>query len=600
MKRAKWLALFAVLALVLAACGDGDDATATTEDGGAVATTEAPDTPDATEPPDEGGTAGQGGDLLILQWQAPSQVNSMLSSGTKDLLAGSLVLEPLARFNPDGELVLALAAAIPSKADGSIAEDNTSITWTLRDDVVWSDGEPFTADDVVFTFEYCSDELTGCSGDFSPVASVVADDDLTVTITFTDPQPYPFNEFVGYTEPIISRHQFADCVGEGASACTDENFNPIGTGPYMVIETRPEDTVTYEYNPSYRFASEGKPFFGNVTIKGGGDAEASARSVLEIGEADYAWNLQVAPEILLPMEAAGNGVILTGFTSSVEHINLNQTDPAADPPSEFPSQHPVLYQNFEFARALSLAIDRDALVQVGYGPTGKPVCTLWPVGNAQSTNQDWCLTRDVAAANAILDELGYLDTDGDGVREAEGFGPLEFDYVTSTNAVRQSNQDIIKANWAEIGIAVNMGNEDASLFFDGTSASDASIWKFFNDMEMFTNSSTTPDAAGYLFSWVTDEIPTAALGWPASGNMPRMSVTEYDELWNELNQTNLDDPRYNEIVISLQDLMVESGAVIPLIHRGDVSGISNSIEGFGSINGWDSEYWNIQDWTRAG
>ncbi len=604
MKRVKWLALFAVLALVLAACGDGDEGADTTEDGGAAPTTAAPDTPDTTEPPDEGGTAGQGGALLILQWQAPSQVNALLSSGTKDLLAGSIVLEPLARFTPDGEMVATLATAIPSKSDGSIAEDNTSITWTLKEGVVWSDGTPFTADDVVFTFEYCSDELTGCSGDFSTVASVVADDDLTVTITFVDPQPYPFNDFVGYTEPIISRHQFQDCIGEGASACTDENFAPIGTGPYMVIETKPEDTVTYEYNPNYRGVAEGKPFFGTVTIKGGGDAEASARSVLEIGEADYGWNLQVAPEILLPMEAAGNGVILTGFTASVEHINLNQTDPAADPRSEWTEDgsgaHPILANNAEFARALSLAIDRDALVQVGYGPTGTPICTLWPVGNQASHNNDECLTRDVATANQILDDLGYLDTDGDGVREFTDGTPLEFSYVTSTNAVRQSNQDIIKANWAEIGVVANMGNEDASLFFDGTSASDASIWKFFNDIEMFTNGATAPDPVGYLFSWTTGEIPTAALGWPASGNLSRMSITEYDDLWNEANQTDLDDPRYIEIVIELQDLMVNSGAIIPLIHRGDVSAISSDIEGFGSINGWDSEYWNIQDWTRAG
>ena len=294
MKRTKWLALFAVLALVLAACGDGDDAAADTT-AGPTDTTAAPDTPDTTEAPDTGAMAGQGGELLILQWQAPSQVNALLSSGTKDLLAGSIVLEPLARFTPDGQIVATLAVAIPSKADGSVAADNTSITVTLRDDVVWSDGTPFTADDVVFTFEYCSDELTGCSADFSTVASVVADDDLTVTITFNDPQPYPFNDFVGYTEPIISRAQFQNCIGEGASACTDENFAPIGTGPYMVIETRPEDTVTYEYNPNYRFAAEGKPFFGTVTIKGGGDAAASARSVLEIVEARtvFAWQKEV-------------------------------------------------------------------------------------------------------------------------------------------------------------------------------------------------------------------------------------------------------------------------------------------------------------------
>jgi peptide/nickel transport system substrate-binding protein len=372
----------------------------------------------------------------------------------------------------------------------------------------------------------------------------------------------------------------------------------------MVTELKPEDTVTYAYNPNFRFASEGQPFFGTVTIKGGGDAEASARSVLEIGEADYAWNLQVAPEILLPMEAAGNGTIVAGFTVSVEHINLNQTDPEGDPPSEWmedgSNAHPVLANNPEFARALSLAIDRDALVAVGYGPTGKPTCTIWPVPGQATEAFDWCLTRDVAQANQILDDLGYLDTDGDGVREAEGFGPLEFSFVTSTNAVRQSNQDIIKANWEEIGVVANMENADASLFFDGTSASDFSIWKFFSDIEMFANGSSAPDAVGYLGGWRTSEISTAALGWPAGDNLARHSNPEFDALWLEVNQLALDDPAFILGVQELQDILLGGSAIIPLIHRADVSGISNEIEGSGTLNGWDSEYWNIHEWTRAG
>ena len=109
----------------------------------------------------------------------------------------------------------------------------------------------------------------------------------------------------------------AECIGAAAKACSDQNFMPVGTGPYMVTDLRPEDTVTYEYNPNYRGLADGMPFFETVSIKGGGDAEASARSVLEIGEADYAWNLQVAPEILEPMEAAGNGALVSSFTSSV-------------------------------------------------------------------------------------------------------------------------------------------------------------------------------------------------------------------------------------------------------------------------------------------
>ncbi len=303
------------------------------------------------------------------------------------------------------------------------------------------------------------------------------------------------------------------------------------------------------------------------------------------------------------MAAAGNGRLGTGFTANVEHINLNQTDPEADPPSEYVADgsgnHPILFDNFEFAQALSLAIDRDALVQVGYGPSGVPTCTIWPVEGQNSSNQDWCLERDVDEANSILDGLGYEDSDGDGTREFTDGTPLEFDYVTSTNAVRQSNQDIIKANWEEIGIQVNMSNEDGALFFDGTSASDASIWKFFSDMEMFTNGAAVPDPVAYLGNYITEQIPTAADGWPANNNIPRMQSAEFDELFLEASQTSPSADNYQDLVTQMQDDIVESGALIPLIYRANVSAWANDIEGAGDLNGWDSEYWNIEEWFRA-
>ena len=617
MKRLKLLALLAVFALFAAACGgsdsDTEEATTTDDDTTEVAASddgdeeEAMDEEEEEEAPAEAedeapaaSTAGQGGELTLLQWQAPSQANVLLSGGTKDALAASLVIEPLARFDPDGVLQPALAEFIPTAGNG-ISDDLTEITWTLKD-VLWSDGTPFTADDVVFTYEYCSDEATGCSLDLTTVASVEAVDDRNVKITFNDPKPFPYDQFVGYLNPIIQRAQFADCVGAAAAACSDQNFAPVGTGPYMVVELRPEDTVTYEFNPLWRGNAQGEPFFGNVTIKGGGDAEAAARSVLEIGEADYAWNLQVAPEILNPMADAGNGEVIVSFTANVEHINLNQTDNRAD--GDLRSNwdggnnpNPFFTDNPEFARALSLAINRDELVIVGYGDTGIPTCNIWPVGQ-QSTNNDWCLTQDIDEANAILDGLGYLDTDDDGVRELSDGTPLEFDYATSTNAVRQSNQDLIKGYWEDIGVIANMKNEDASLFFDGTCGSDACIWKFFFDIEMFTNGSTLPDPASYLGNWRTSEIPTLESSWGGS-NMPRISNAELDATWEELNAASIDDPGRNDLVIRVNDIIsAESGGVIPLISRGSVSAKANSLNTAGALNGWDSEYWNIHEWTR--
>ena len=486
-----------------------------------------------------------------------------------------------------------------------MSEDLTSITWTLQEGLVWSDGTPVTSDDALFTWEYCSDEATGCGADLTTVEGVTVVDDLSFTVTFVDPTPFPYTNFVGFQQPLIQRAQFADCVGAAATSCTDENFAPIGTGPFMVTELRPEDTVSYVFNPNYRGNAAGQPFFETVVIQGGGDAEASARSVLEIGEADYAWNLQVAPEILGPMEAAGNGEVVVSFTANVEHINLNQTNNRAegDDRSNFndgSNPNPFFTDNPEFARALSLAINRDELVIVGYGATGVPTCNMWNVGAGTSTNNDWCLTQDIDGANEILDGLNYLDTDGDGVRELPDGTPLEFDYVTSTNAVRQSNQDLIEGYWQDIGVVANMMNEDASLFFDGTCASDACIWKFFSDMEMFTNGASNPDPAGYLQGWTTDQIPTLENSWGGS-NMPRISNQELDDTWAELNAAAIDDPTRNELTIRVNDLIsAESGGIIPLISRGNVSAFANDIANTGPLNGWDSEYWNIQEWTREG
>jgi peptide/nickel transport system substrate-binding protein len=606
MKRTRLLALLAVLALVIAACGGGDgegDTTTTAGDGGGDATTT---TSDSTEPTDapSGGGAGEDGHLLLLQWQAPSQANPYLSTGTKDILAGSMVLEPLAEYNSAGEIQPALATEIPTVENGGISEDLTTITWTLQEGVLWSDGTPLTADDVVFSWEYCSEPATGCiSSAFSAVTSVEAVDDLTVTITFNGPTPWPYVPFVGHTEPIIQRAQFADCVGEAAAGCTDQNFQPVGTGPFMVTELRPEDTVLYEMNPNYRGIEEGMPHFATAEIKGGGDAEASARSVLEIGEADYAWNLQVAPEILEPMEAAGNGTVQVGFNTSVEHINLNQTNPlGSDPPSEYAggaNPNPFFFENADLARALSLAINRDEIVAVGYGAAGEPTCNMWPVpGDQLSTNNDWCLTQDVEEATRILDEdLGYLDTDGDGIRELPDGTPLAWEYVTSTNAVRQATQDLVAGYWEAIGVGTTMRNADAALFFDGTNASDDSIWKFFTDILMFTNSAVGSDAQGYFQGWQTSEIPEEANAW-GGNNIPRLASEEYDATFAELAGTSLTDPARNELIIELNDLLV-SYAIIPLVNRGSVSAYANTLDGVGDLNGWDSEYWNIEQWFRT-
>ena len=333
---------------------------------------------------DEVQGAGQGGSATLLYWQAPTILNPYLSRGTKDAEAASLVLEPLAEYTPNGEIVPVLATRVPTSENGGFSADRTSITWTIREDALWSDGTPLTANDVVFTWRYCTPPGGGCarSSSFENVASVDVVDERTVTIRFDGPTSFPYDPFVSQGSPVLQAAQFAGGLGEAAAGCTDANLGPIGTGPYLVSDFRANGTILYRFNPLYRGVESGLPFFGEVILKGGGTAEAAARSLFELKEADYAWNLQIEPEVLASISEGGGGTVVSAFTTLVERLMMNQTNPdpgLGDLRSEYAdgtNPHPFLNDPV-VGRALSLAIDRDTLVGTGYGEqAGRPTCNV--------------------------------------------------------------------------------------------------------------------------------------------------------------------------------------------------------------------------------
>lgn len=271
---------------------------------------------------------GADGEVKIFYYQAVSTLNAYLSSGTKDVEAGSLVLEPLAGFDQDGQLFPRLAADIPTVENGGVSADLTTITWKLKEGLLWSDGTPVTSADVKFTYEYCTAPDGGCAqgAKYEGIKSIDTPDDLTVVITFEAPKPYPYQPFTGGTAPILQKAQFEACMGAAAASCVDQNSKPIGTGPFVVTDFKVNDVVTLEANPNYRDAA--KPAFGKVTIKGGGDALAAASAVMETGEFDYAWNTQINPDQQKQMEAGGKGSFVNAFGTLVERIEINMTDPS--------------------------------------------------------------------------------------------------------------------------------------------------------------------------------------------------------------------------------------------------------------------------------
>jgi len=541
---------------------------------------------------------GTDGNVNILYWQAVSILNPYLSGGTKDIEAASLVLEPLAGFDAGGTLVPYIAAVVPTVQNGGISEDLTTITWKLKPGLMWSDGTPVTAADAVFTWQYCTADGGGCAqgAKFTGVTSVEAVDDLTVKVTFGAPTPYPYTAFVGGQSPIIQAAQFADCLGPRAPECTDANTKPIGTGPFTVTNFVPDDVVEYAANPNYR--DPAKPAFATVTLKGGGDAAASGRAVLETGEFDYAWNLQLAPDVINGMMSGGKGTVVTGFGTNVERLEMNLTDPSADLPegerSTVAHPHPFL-TDARVREALSLAIDRQLLVDVGYGPAGQPTCNLVPAPALYASDNTGCLTRDVAKANALLDEAGFT-MGSDGVRVNADGVRLSVLYQTSTNAVRQDVQALVKDMWEAIGVETELRNIDAGVFFGGDPASPDTFQRFYADVEMYTNNFEGNDPQSYLAAYTCDKIPSPDTQWQGE-NINRVCDPAYEAMVAEMAAAR-DPAERGAIAIRMNDYLTkDSNIIIPLIYRGRVSAHSNTLGGV-QLNAFDSELWNAADWFR--
>ncbi len=540
---------------------------------------------------------GRDGNVNIIYWQAASIMNPYLSGGTKDLNASSMVIEPLAHYDETGAMVPTLVDEIPTVGNGGVSADLTSITWKLSEGLVWSDGSAVTSADVVFTANYCMDETGGCQqlAKFGDVESVEALDDLTVKITFTGPKPFPYGPFVGSTTPILQAAQFADCMGIAAPTCTDQNFGPIGTGPFTVTEFRANDAITLAANENYRDPS--KPAFATVNFKGGGDAAAAGRAVLETGEFDYAWNLQLAPEILADMEAKGVGTVHSSFGPLVERLMINLTNPSAelgDERSTVAHPHPFM-TDMAVRQALSMAIDRPLLVEIGYGQAGKVTCNVLPAPAIyDSPNNAGCEVQDIAGANALLDAAGWV-MGADGVRAKDGVR-LSILYQTSTNAVRQDFQALIKQWWSEIGVETELKNISGGVFFGGDQSSPDTFQKLFADLEMYANNFDGTDPEAYMGSWACDKIPSPENAW-LGRNMPRHCDPAYDALVAEMAGT-ADLNERARLAIAMNDMLMQSYTIIPLVHRGNVSGVVNTLEGV-RLNAWDSELWNIADWSRA-
>jgi peptide/nickel transport system substrate-binding protein len=596
-------ALIGLLLIVpmLAACGGDAGSVATsvpTVGAGAGTLATAAPTGSPTAAPTvalaNSGTAQRGGTLRILYWQAPTSLNPHQSRGAKDYDAASVTLEPLAHWSPDGMPVPALAAEIPTLENGDVSKDLKTITWKLKPGLKWSDGSPFSADDVVFTYQYCSDPATACTNqaNYEPIATVEAVDPNTVKITWKAPNPNFYIAFVGYGGMVLQKKQFAACKGDQASDCA-ENNKPVGTGPYRVKSFNPGSDVVYEKNPNYRDAST--VGFDTVDLTSGGDADAAARAVFQTGETDYAWNLQVEQAVLDQIMQGGKAELVNPAGPDVERVLINFANPdqALGTERSEPSQPHPFFSDKRVRQAFALAVDRKTMAEQLYGVTGTATCNIVVAPPDLASPNTHC-DQDIAQAKQLLDAAGWRENSS-GVREKDG-KQLAVTFATTINPLRQKEQSLLQASWAKIGVQTDLKQISDGVFFSTDAGTLDTYGHFYWDLMVYANGADNPDPTVYLSGWSCEQVAARANDWSLSNNA-RYCDKSYDQLLGQL-KMEADPAKRKALIIQMNDKLVNDAVIIPLINLTRVpGGKAKELQG-PTGNAWDSSLWNIAEWHK--
>jgi peptide/nickel transport system substrate-binding protein len=534
---------------------------------------------------------GSGGLLKVLWWQAPTLLNPHFANGSKDLEASRIFYEPLAVWDHEGQLVPVLAAQVPNRADGTLAADGRSVVWRLKKDVKWHDGRPFTADDCVFTWQYARDPATAATtaGTYKDV-QVEKIDTHAVRVRFERPTPFWATAFVGGRGMVIPKHVFGPYAG-AASREAPANLKPVGTGPYKFAAFRPGDLVRGEINTDYHLPH--RPHFDAIEMKGGGDAVSAARAVLQTGEYDYAWGLQVEDDVLQRMEAGGKGRVNIVKSGDVEFVQLNFTDPFTEVDGERAS---LKSRHFAFSdpavrQAMALLADRKGMEEFIYGRAGVATPNfLNSPPRFRSPNTHWEFSIDKAAE--LLEAAGWK-RGADGVREKDG-RRLKLVFQTSINTARQKVQTVFKQACQKAGIELELKSVTASVFFSSDFGNPDTFSKFWADLQMFSFPMTQPDPERLMDQYTSWEVSSKANKWQGR-NITRWTSEQYDRLYREA-AAELDPVKRAALFIRMNDLVINEHVVVPLVNRFRVSAAGLRLATV--LSSWDLDFAQLHHWYR--
>ncbi len=406
----------------------------------------------------EGASAAPSQAIIIIP-EEPASLNQYHAVAAIVRQVADAVSAPLAVPDQNGEFIPVLAAEIPTVENGGVSEDYLTVTWKLRPDLKWSDGEPLTSDDIKFTWEAVSNPASGnvLSLGFDLIDSIETPDDQTAVIHYTEANQAYLQQFM---YGIMPRH---------ATGAPDEmldwawNRNPVSAGPYVVSEWNSGESIIMERNPNYFDA--GKPNIDRIIFTIVPDpgaqiammAQGEAQVQLWPGEIKEVYESQVGDQAVLAE--------IPGQWNMTIFFNLSQPfdgDPGPEPP------HPILGDAL-VRQAISHAIDYDLIVNAineGVLPTASPFAYGW-----YNCDQERKYPYDPEQAKALLEEAGWVEG-SDGIRVAQGAAYAEDGTRLSLQLNGYTNfQPLVKLEEAlvemfkAVGIETTIQNDDFSIIF---------------------------------------------------------------------------------------------------------------------------------------
>ncbi|MBN1146967.1 MAG: peptide ABC transporter substrate-binding protein [Anaerolineales bacterium] len=536
--------------------------------------------------------APSGGEVLFGIYQEPQILNPHIATQTVSGEVTDAIIEGLVNFSPDGEYVPKLIEEIPTLDNGGVVVegDKLVVTYKLLKDVKWSDGAPFTCDDVVFTWEAITDPDSGAvsTAGYDQITSIECPDENTAVVSF---EPF-FAPFMSLFSNILPRH------ATGAPAemqAWPYNWHPVGTGPFKMTEWVPGDHITLVKNENYRDYPE-KPYLDKLIFRVIPSREVGM-AMIQTGEIDFLWDLieSVVPDL---QDKPGVVVNITAGLGS-ERLVVNLADPALDATDD-PLNHPhPLLGDLRVRKAIEAGINKAEINDILLFGAATVGTKEYNIGYFSEGCDIPASIYDPEAAMALLDEAGFTDQDGDGVRECHGClyakegDPLRLKLQTTTgNKLREETEQLIIEYMKEIGIDMYIENVPSAELF-GSWASGAFRKHGQFDIIMYTtNGDIDPHSLMYGY-FGADQMPTEANG--GSGyNYARWVNMEADAALKAAAATaNLEERK--QLYCLLMSHIADELPHIYLYDRAEIHATREGLVGY-LVNAWGRQTWNVAEW----